>query len=108
MIKLKIAGRVLIDRAKRQPGLPLESLDLGKGAAQPKPRAHPVRPGKIKIVRLNGPWMALVGRLRPGWREGPSGLAASPSNTVVRRIGDLNPGWDHSQTALAVRRHRPD
>ena len=25
-----------------------------------------------------------------------------------RRIGDLNPGWDHSQTALAVRRHRPD
>ena len=21
-----------------------------------------------------------------------------------RRLGDLNPGWDHSQTALAVRR----
>ena len=27
---------------------------------------------------------------------------------MLRRIGDLNPGWDHSQTALAVRRHRPD
>jgi hypothetical protein len=25
-----------------------------------------------------------------------------------RRLGDLNPGWDRSQTALAVRRHRPD
>ena len=35
-------------------------------------------------------------------------LAARPANMVRRRIGDLNPGWDHSQTALAVRRHRPD
>ena len=26
----------------------------------------------------------------------------------VRRIGDLNPGWCCHQTALAVRRHRPD
>jgi integrase len=25
-----------------------------------------------------------------------------------RRIGDLNPGWCYHQTALAVRRHRPD
>ena len=25
-----------------------------------------------------------------------------------RRLGDLNPGWARTQTALAVRRHRPD
>src|SRR5215469_10294080 len=26
----------------------------------------------------------------------------------LRRLGDLNPGWARTQTALAVRRHRPD
>lgn len=34
-------------------------------------------------------------------------LGRSPWS-VWRRIGDLNPGWACTQTALAVRRHRPD
>ena len=40
-------------------------------------------------------------------KQGPS--ATGPKSLIRwRRLGDLNPGWDRSQTALAVRRHRPD
>jgi hypothetical protein len=34
-------------------------------------------------------------------------ISAKPLLTW-RRLGDLNPGWARTQTALAVRRHRPD
>src|SRR5215475_2757918 len=38
--------------------------------------------------------------------QGPAPLAQAPGQE--RRLGDLNPGWARTQTALAVRRHRPD
>ena len=50
---------------------------------------------QMRSVMITGTRAATTPVRRSGW-------------SARRRLGDLNPGWARTQTALAVRRHRPD
>jgi hypothetical protein len=53
---------------------------------------------------------ALCAQRPKNTKPGPSPRSAILEKALARerRLGDLNPGWAQAQTALAVRRHRPD
>ena len=62
---------------------------------------------RLTLSRLQGPAMAQQeAKMISDTRTGT--LPAGKVPGQWRRLGDLNPGWARTQTALAVRRHRPD
>ena len=82
-----------------------ESADLGAGwqiaEVLVEPRSIVPRTGRVEGDDGN-------------CNYGPEDVARPPPQVFgvegreLRRLGDLNPGWARTQTALAVRRHRPD
>ena len=81
---------------------------LGRGAGHPavrrdhRQRGQRDRPPPPVTVSGWRPRPGRGGAAAPWWRSTGEPLLSE------RRLGDLNPGWARTQTALAVRRHRPD
>ena len=79
---------------------------------------------KHRVHRLTGIGRSTIDRIlaaaAPAWtgrgHTGPQRTSSGSAREMLpaepllngRRLGDLNPGWARTQTALAVRRHRPD
>jgi hypothetical protein len=89
----------------------LESLAQSRKSKGDNHGTFPRAPPRTVQVQRSG---TLVPTMCPPWNKKDTGLPMMRGNRIKenpvqkRRLGDLNSGWDHSQTALAVRRHRPD